>query len=72
MARRAGTATVMEAVETAEDAAVLPSLGIDYAQGYFFLRPQPGRDLNALLNAGFPAPSSPPRLVPLDLVQPAS
>lgn len=72
MARRAGTATVMEAVETAEDAAVLPGLGIDYAQGYFFLRPLPGRDLNALLNAGFPAPSSPPRLLPLDLAQPAS
>jgi EAL domain-containing protein (putative c-di-GMP-specific phosphodiesterase class I) len=72
MARRAGTATVMEAVETAEDAAVLQGLGIDYAQGYFFLRPLPGRELTALLNAGFPARSGPPRLVPLDLAQPAS
>jgi EAL domain-containing protein (putative c-di-GMP-specific phosphodiesterase class I) len=52
MASRAGTATVMEAVETAEDAAVLHLLGIDYAQGYFFQRPLPGRDLAARLQAG--------------------
>jgi EAL domain-containing protein (putative c-di-GMP-specific phosphodiesterase class I) len=51
MAARAGTATVMEAVETAEDAEVLRLLGIDYAQGYFFLRPLPGLELAQLLLA---------------------
>jgi EAL domain-containing protein (putative c-di-GMP-specific phosphodiesterase class I) len=51
MAARAGTATVMEAVETAEDAEVLRLLGIDYAQGYFFMRPLPGRELAQLLRA---------------------
>jgi EAL domain-containing protein (putative c-di-GMP-specific phosphodiesterase class I) len=53
-------------------AAVLQGLGINYAQGYFFLRPLPGRELTALLSAGFPARNGPPRLVPLDLAQPAS
>jgi len=52
MAARAGTATVMEAVETAEDAEVLRLLGIDYAQGYFFLKPLPGRELAQLLRSG--------------------
>ncbi|HEY0515097.1 MAG TPA: EAL domain-containing response regulator [Thermoanaerobaculia bacterium] len=52
MAARAGTATVMEAVETAEDAEVLRLLGIDYAQGYFFQRPLPGRELALLLKGG--------------------
>jgi len=51
MAARAGTATVMEAVETAEDAEVLRLLGIDYAQGYFFQRPLSGRDLAQLLRS---------------------
>ncbi|HEV8582590.1 MAG TPA: EAL domain-containing response regulator [Thermoanaerobaculia bacterium] len=51
MAARAGTATVMEAVETAEDAEVLRLLGIDYAQGYFFLKPLPGRELAQLLRS---------------------
>ena len=53
MAARAGTATIMEAVETAEDAQTLRLLGIDYAQGYFFLKPVPGRDLNQALDLGF-------------------
>jgi hypothetical protein len=41
MAARAGTATMMEAAETAEDAEVLHRLGSDYAQGYFFLMTLP-------------------------------
>lgn len=53
MAARAGTATIMEAVETSEDAQTLRLLGIDYAQGYFFLKPVPGRDLNQALDLGF-------------------
>jgi EAL domain-containing protein (putative c-di-GMP-specific phosphodiesterase class I) len=65
MAARAGTATVMEAVETAEDAEVLRLLGIDYAQGYFFQRPMPGRELAQLLKAGGGASDSSAVLEPL-------
>ena len=52
MAARAGTATIMEAVETAEDAQALQTLDIDYAQGYFFLKPLPGRELAQALEMG--------------------
>jgi EAL domain-containing protein (putative c-di-GMP-specific phosphodiesterase class I) len=52
MSRRAGTMTIMEAVETADDAAALRTLGIDYAQGYFFLKPLPGRELAQVLRDG--------------------
>ncbi len=65
MAARAGTATVMEAVETAEDAEVLRLLGIDYAQGYFFQKPLPGRDLARLLRAGDSPADHPGILEPL-------
>jgi EAL domain-containing protein (putative c-di-GMP-specific phosphodiesterase class I) len=58
MAARAGTATVMEAVETAEDAEVLRLLGIDYAQGYFFQRPVPGLELAQILRSGSSANSA--------------
>jgi len=58
MAARAGTATVMEAVETAEDAEVLRLLGIDYAQGYFFQRPLPGLELAQILRGGSSANSA--------------
>lgn len=61
MSRRAGTLTIMEAVETADDAEALRSLGIDYAQGYFFLKPLPGRDLARALGAGV---LHPPRMGP--------
>jgi EAL domain-containing protein (putative c-di-GMP-specific phosphodiesterase class I) len=62
MSRRAGTLTIMEAVETADDAEALRPLGIDYAQGYFFLKPLPGRDLAQVLRAGI---LHPPRMSPL-------
>lgn len=52
MAARAGTATIMEAVETAEDAETLRRLGIDYAQGYYIMRPVPGRELALALRSG--------------------
>ncbi|MES1244932.1 MAG: EAL domain-containing protein, partial [Acidobacteriota bacterium] len=61
MSRRAGTMTIMEAVETADDAEALRPLGIDYAQGYFFLKPLPGRELAQALRAGV---LHPPRLSP--------
>ncbi|MFL6200962.1 MAG: EAL domain-containing protein [Thermoanaerobaculia bacterium] len=59
MAARAGTATIMEAVETSDDAQVLRRLGIDYAQGYFFLKPLPGRDLAQALQVGLLHPARP-------------
>lgn len=61
MSRRANTLTIMEAVETADDAEALRSLGIDYAQGYFFLKPLPGRELAEILRAGT---LQPPRITP--------
>lgn len=45
MASRAGTTTIMEGVETAGDAGLLPELGIDYAQGYLFSEPLPASEL---------------------------
>jgi EAL domain-containing protein (putative c-di-GMP-specific phosphodiesterase class I) len=45
MAARAGTATIMEAVETAADAEVLLALGVDYGQGRYFQPPLPGAEL---------------------------
>lgn len=68
MAARAGTATIMEAVETAEEAEVLRHLGIDYAQGYFFLRPLPGRELARVLEEGSVRPGNPGAIGALNLL----
>ena len=70
MATRAGTRTVMEAVETAEDAKMLSLLGIDYAQGYFFQRPLPSRELTRFLRAGLADPNGLSVLEPLGTAQP--
>jgi EAL domain-containing protein (putative c-di-GMP-specific phosphodiesterase class I) len=69
MATRVGTRTVMEAVETAEDAKMLSLLGIDYAQGYFFQRPLPSRELTRFLRASLAAPDGLSVLEPLGTVQ---
>jgi EAL domain-containing protein (putative c-di-GMP-specific phosphodiesterase class I) len=69
MATRAGTRTVMEAVETAEDAKMLSLLGIDYAQGYFFQRPLPSHELTRFLHASLAAPNGLSVLEPLGTVQ---
>lgn len=65
MASRVGTATVMEAVETAEDAEILRFLGIDYGQGYFFSEPLPGRELAKSPRIGIAHPGDPGKLAPL-------
>jgi len=65
MAARTGTATIMEAVETEEEAEILCILGIDYGQGYYFLEPLPGRDLASSSRVGIAHPSRPDRLTPL-------
>jgi EAL domain-containing protein (putative c-di-GMP-specific phosphodiesterase class I)/ActR/RegA family two-component response regulator len=59
MASRAGTATIMEAVETAEDAEMLRVLGIDYGQGHHFSEPLPGRELARSSRVGIPHPDRP-------------
>jgi EAL domain-containing protein (putative c-di-GMP-specific phosphodiesterase class I) len=63
---------VMEAVETAEDAEVLRLLGIDYAQGYFFLKPLPGLELARLLRSGESAEDRSGVLEPLGAAPSAS
>jgi EAL domain-containing protein (putative c-di-GMP-specific phosphodiesterase class I) len=65
MAARVGTATVMEAVETSEDAEILRFLGIDYGQGYFFSEPLPGRELAGSPRVGIAHPEHPGKLSPL-------
>jgi EAL domain-containing protein (putative c-di-GMP-specific phosphodiesterase class I) len=45
MARELRIATIMERVETREEVDVVRDLGVDYAQGYFFSIPLPGREL---------------------------
>jgi EAL domain-containing protein (putative c-di-GMP-specific phosphodiesterase class I)/CheY-like chemotaxis protein len=65
MAARTGTATIMEAVETEEEAEILCILGIDYGQGYYFLEPLPGRDLALSSRVGIPHPTRPDLLTPL-------
>lgn len=71
MATRVGTATVMEAVETAEDAEILRFLGIDYGQGYFFSEPLPGRELAGSPRVGIAHPEHPGKLSPLGAGSPA-
>jgi len=70
MAARVGTATVMEAVETAEDAEILRFLGIDYGQGYFFSEPLPGKELAKSPRVGIVNPEHPGKLSPLGAVAP--
>jgi EAL domain-containing protein (putative c-di-GMP-specific phosphodiesterase class I) len=70
MAARVGTATVMEAVETPEDAEILRFLGIDYGQGYFFSEPLPGRELACSPRVGIAHPEHPGKLTPLGATSP--
>jgi EAL domain-containing protein (putative c-di-GMP-specific phosphodiesterase class I) len=70
MAARVGTATVMEAVETAEDAEILRFLSIDYGQGYFFSEPLPGRELASSPRVGIAHPENPGKLSPLGAASP--
>jgi EAL domain-containing protein (putative c-di-GMP-specific phosphodiesterase class I)/CheY-like chemotaxis protein len=61
MASRTGIATIMEAVETPEEAEVLRQLGIDYAQGYYFLAPLPGDELASASRFGITPAGRPQR-----------
>jgi EAL domain-containing protein (putative c-di-GMP-specific phosphodiesterase class I) len=41
-ARTAGCRLVAEGIETAEEARTLTELGVEFGQGYWFGRPEPG------------------------------
>src|SRR5581483_10561292 len=49
LAHALGLVVVAEGVETADQVGHLRELGCDMAQGYFFARPQPAEDIEALL-----------------------
>lgn len=65
MAARTGIATIMEAVETPEEAEILHQLGIDYGQGFYFLEPLPGEELARSARVGVSTPERPGRLSPI-------
>jgi EAL domain-containing protein (putative c-di-GMP-specific phosphodiesterase class I)/ActR/RegA family two-component response regulator len=65
MAARTGIATIMEAVETLEEAEVLHQLGIDYGQGYYFQKPMPGAELARSQRVAIAVPGGLERLHPL-------
>jgi diguanylate cyclase (GGDEF)-like protein/PAS domain S-box-containing protein len=50
LAHAVGLHVTAEGVETLDQLLRLRALGCDYAQGYYFARPQPAADLAALLN----------------------
>jgi EAL domain-containing protein (putative c-di-GMP-specific phosphodiesterase class I) len=58
VSRSLGISTVAEAVETADQVAVLRELGVQVAQGYFFSRPLAVKDASALA-AATPLPTFP-------------
>jgi EAL domain-containing protein (putative c-di-GMP-specific phosphodiesterase class I) len=65
MAARTGIATIMEAVETTEEAEVLHRLGIDYGQGFYFLEPLPGEQLATSPRIGITLPDQSRLLTPI-------
>jgi EAL domain-containing protein (putative c-di-GMP-specific phosphodiesterase class I) len=54
LSRSLGICTVAEAVETAEQVAILRKIGVDVAQGYFFSLPLAAEEAYALASAKFP------------------
>jgi diguanylate cyclase (GGDEF)-like protein/PAS domain S-box-containing protein len=50
MARALGLGTVAEGVETARQTAAVAALGCQHAQGFFFARPAPAADIEALVH----------------------
>ena len=59
MAGWLSTPVIMEGVETAEQAAFLRSIGCNYVQGYFYARPMPVAEYEALTGGGVPLPAEP-------------
>lgn len=51
LARQIGVAVVAEGIESAEQLALVRSIGCDYAQGFFFSEPLPASEVDALLAA---------------------
>jgi diguanylate cyclase (GGDEF)-like protein/PAS domain S-box-containing protein len=59
LAHAVGLHVTAEGVETIDQLLRLRALGCDYAQGYYFARPQPAADLDALLNWDMQGHSTP-------------
>lgn len=51
LARQLGVPVIAEGVETAEHLALVRDLGCEFAQGYFFSRPQPAREIGDLISS---------------------
>jgi EAL domain-containing protein (putative c-di-GMP-specific phosphodiesterase class I) len=51
-----GSCTVVEGVESLGQLEQVRNLGCDYAQGFYFARPQPAATFDALLSASVSAP----------------
>ncbi|MFA7388613.1 MAG: EAL domain-containing protein, partial [Thiohalobacteraceae bacterium] len=49
MAHKLGLKVIAEGVETEQQRAMLVAVGCDYAQGYFYSRPLPGREFEAFM-----------------------
>lgn len=52
LARQLGVPVIAEGVETPEHLALVRELGCEYAQGYFFARPLPPDEMQAMLASG--------------------
>jgi diguanylate cyclase (GGDEF)-like protein/PAS domain S-box-containing protein len=59
LAHAVGLHVTAEGVETIDQLLRLRALGCDFAQGYYFARPQPAADLDALLNWDMQGHSTP-------------
>ena len=59
LARTLGVRTVAEGVETAHQADVLRSLGCEMAQGWFFGRPKPAKEIERMLREQLTAKRAP-------------
>jgi diguanylate cyclase (GGDEF)-like protein len=55
MAKALDMVVVAEGVETAEQRAIVHECGCEEFQGYFFSKPRPARDIEAMLKDGVPA-----------------
>lgn len=53
------TPVIMEGVETAEQVAFLKSIGCNYAQGYYYAKPMPVSDYEALMSGARQTPDAP-------------
>lgn len=58
MAEKLGISTIMEHVESLEELQTVRELGVTYAQGYYFSKPLPGRELESWFGSSKAAPAA--------------